>query len=136
MSKFPPDETFQDFSGNSVIFKYYIHKQPGIVTIYAEEVSDSATARHYKMYDGSSEHMAWLRLRELIRQELNTKYFSSSSEDPFEMMNYDYFRGIISQNENDDSPCFIVDGKLMTADNLLELLSAHVGHRFEIRLSE
>ena len=52
------------------------------------------------------------------------------------MMNYDYFRGIISQNENDDSPCFIVDGKLMTADNLLELLSAHVGHRFEIRLSE
>lgn len=136
MSKFPPDETFQDFSGNSVTFKYYIHKQPGIITIHADEVSDSSLARHYNMYDGSSEHVAWLRLRELIRQELNTRYFSSSPDDPFEMMNYDHFRGIISQDENDDRPCLIVDGKLMTADDLLGLLSAHVGHRFEIRLSE
>ena len=129
-------ETFQDFSGNTITFEFYMHELPTMITLHATELNGSDVCRQFTVYDSSNPHFAWLKMKEKIHKELNTRYFSTFKDDFFHSMNFDYFRGSISQTDGEDEICLVVDGKKMSAKHLLDLILAHMGHQIEIHITE
>jgi len=113
-----------------------MHELPTMITLHASEIKGSEVGRQFTVYDSANPHFAWLKMKEKIQKELNIRYFSTFQGDPFHSMNFDYFRGSISQADDEDEICLVVDGKKMSAKHFLDLLSAHMGHQIEIRITE
>jgi hypothetical protein len=131
MNDFPKTDTFQDCSGKKITFEYDIFEMPGLYTLNAREVTKKDYGRFFRVYAPNLSD-ALMNIRVKIRQEINTRYFSDKTE-PFDQMNFDYFRGNISSEEGTNEPCLIVDGKKMTFDDFKMLISAHPEFQIEVK---
>ena len=135
MKDFPEYEDFQDFRGNPVRFKYLPFDAGHIFSLNAIELNNKEVQQMFSSYDEHSLLNCLIKIRETIKSELNTRYFEETQDDKFYSMNFDYFRGNIA-SDADDEVRLVVDGKKMNMTDLERILDAHNGWRVEIRISE
>jgi len=135
MKDFPEFEDFQDFRGNQVRFKYVPFNAGHIFSLRAFELNNQEVQQIFSSYDEHSLLNCLIKIRETIRSELNIRYFKETPDDTFGSMNFDYFRGSIACDTN-DNVCIVVDGKKMDITDFKRILDAHEGWRLEVRISE
>ena len=135
MKDFPEFQDFQDFRGNQVRFKYIPFDAGHIFSLNAIELNNEEVQQTFCSYDKHSLLNCLIKIRETIKSELNTRYFEETQDDKFDSMNFDYFRGNIASDANNEV-CIVVDGKKMDMTDLDRILDVHNGWRLEIRISE
>ncbi len=136
MNDFPEFDTFQDYRGKDIKFKYDLNDAGHIFALRAREVTKSKYPREFCAYDTVSPVNALLKMRHNIRQELNTRYFREEKGRPFDFLNFDHFRGNITMDTEAQEACLVVDGKKMSMGDLERVLSTYEGHQIEIRITE
>ncbi|OPY71350.1 MAG: hypothetical protein A4E62_01303 [Syntrophorhabdus sp. PtaU1.Bin002] len=136
MDDFPDFDSFQDFRGKTIRFRYDLIDAGNIYSLRAREVTKSEYAREFSAYDSASPWNALCKLRKLIPQELNTRYFTKDEGDAFGSMNFDHFRGSIATDSEARKACLVVDGKKMSMTDLERVLSMHEGWQIEVRITE
>ncbi len=128
-------ETFQDFIGNNITFQITQLDLGVKYCAAAAEITDSNLHRTFDAYDNLDPSMALVKLRQLIKTELNKRYFSENDGNKFADMNFEYFRGHIVEGHGEE--CSIcVDGKEMTLNDFGEFLKPMVGFRIEVKIIE
>ena len=132
---FPEYETFQDFQGNNVKFKYMPLDAGYCFSLKAMEIKEDDPIRIFSAYDNESLLHALLKIRKIIRKELNTRYFSDDHNGELGSMNPDYFRGNIGSDDQ-SRVCLIIDGKAVSLDELGKLLDTHSGFWIEVKFTE
>ncbi len=135
MDGFPEYGDFQDYNGNRVRFRYIYHDAGNVFTLRAVEENRVEVSREFCVYDHINPANNLYKIRQIINRELNTRYFSDTENDAFCEMNFDYFKGNIT-NDKENEACIVVDGKKMSMIDLETLLSIHQGFQIEIRISD
>ena len=133
MDGFPEFGDFQDYNGKQVRFRYVYHDAGNIFTLRAYEDNKGEVSREFCVYDHINPANNLYKIRQIIKKELNTRYFSDSEHDEFSDMNFDYFKGNIT-NDNENELCIVVDGKKMSMTDLENLIDSHQGFEIEIRI--
>lgn len=136
MNDFPEFDSFQDYRGKDIKFKYDVHNAGHIFALRAREVTKSKYPREFCAYDTVSPLNALLKMRQKIPQELNTRYFSEEKGRPFDFLNFDHFRGNITTDTETQEACLVVDGKKMSMTDLEQVFSTYEGRQIEIRITE
>lgn len=126
-------ETFTDHNGNPVQFQLTFLNLGDKFCVSADEITDSPTPRIFHSYDSEYQEAALTKVRKLIKDELNTLYFTANHKNPFDQLNGDTFRGHVFDND-DGEPIILVDGKEMTMEDFGEFLKPLVGFRIEVKL--
>ena len=135
MEGYPEFEDFQDFSGKKIRFKYVYIDAGNILSLNALEETDYDVYRMYSSYNHESQANNLIKIREIIQRELNTRYFSDNEYDQFHRMNFDYFKGNI-MTDKEDEVCIVVDGKKMNMIDLEKVITPCQGFQIEIRISD
>jgi len=135
MKDFPEFEIFQDFNGTQIKFQYALLDTGTFFSLKAIEDSKKDLIRIFSSYDNVSLANTLEKIRKTIKEELNRRYFTESDNDKFNEMNFDYFRGNISEN-SDSQTCLIVDGKEMSMNDFEKLISPYNGFRIEVKIFE
>lgn len=133
---FPQFDSFQDYRGKTVRFRYDLIDAGNIYSLRAREVTKSEYPRAFCAYDSVSPWNALLKMRMRIPQELNIRYFSEEEGEAFDSMNFDHFRGSITTDSETHEACLVVDGKKMSLADLERILSMHEGWQIEVRIME
>lgn len=118
MDEFPDFDSFQDYQVETIRFRYNLIDAGDIYSIRAREVMKSEYPREFSAYDSACPWNALYKLRKLIPQELNTRYFTQEEGDAFSSMNFDHFRGSITTDSEAHEACLVVDGKKMSVADL------------------
>ena len=125
---FPSSESFTDCAGVRRHFELDCRHLPNHG--YAAEAREVTSSEHggyvFKAFAEASGTLALARLRGKVRQGLGQRFLikeGSGFEMPFERI-----RGRI------DSDGVVVDGQLLTWDELLELLQPYEGWEFDLRI--
>lgn len=125
---FPSSESFVDCAGVRRHFELDVRRLPNHG--YAAEAREVTTSEHggyvFKAFAEASGTMALARLRGKVRQGLGQRFLirdGSTVEMPFERI-----RGRI------DSEGVVVDGRLVTWDEFLDLLRPYEGWEFDLRI--
>lgn len=135
MNDFPEFEIFQDYSGADIKFQYVFFDVGRCYSVKAHEVKVKEPGRVFSAYDNNDPVNVLLKIRKIIKEELNTRYFTESAEDKFDSMNFDYFQGNIADGTNSEI-CMVVDGKEMTIKDFQHFLEPYNGYRIEIKITE
>ena len=133
---FPEFDTFQDYRGRQVKFRYDLFDAGNVYSLRAWEVTDSQYPRRFAAFDPVSPANALYRIRGMIREELNVRYFATTKGTPFDDMNFSYFRGNITTDEETGGPCFVVDGKKMNMEQFERIISPYREWRIEVKILE
>jgi hypothetical protein len=136
VTDFPEEDTFQDYRGKEVKFKYHLIDAGNIYSVRAREVTRSKYPRVFCAYDARDPLNALWKLRRRIPEELNKRYFAEEKGRGFSSLNFDYFRGIITCDSEAHEACLVVDGKKMAMYDLEQVLASHEGWHVEIRITE
>lgn len=136
MSDFPEFDTFQDYRGKEVRFRYELFDAGNVFSVRGREDAKGDYVREFAAYDSKSPVNALLKMRNKIREELNKRYFAEERGELFSEMNFDYFRGNITYDSENSEACLVVDGKKMSMHDLEQVLSSHEGFQIEIRITE
>lgn len=125
---FPSSESFVDCAGVRRHFELDVQQLPNHG--YAAEAREVTTSEHggyvFKAFAEASGTMALARLRGKVRQGLGQRFLIQDGytvEMPFERI-----RGRI------DSEGVVVDGRLVSWDEFLELLRPYEGWEFDLRI--
>ena len=125
---FPSSESFVDCAGIRRHFELGVRHLPNHG--YAAEAREVTTSEHggyvFKAFAEASATMALARLRGKVRQGLGQRFLiqdGSTVEMPFERI-----RGRF------DSEGVVVDGRLVTWDEFLDLLRPYEGWEFDLRI--
>ena len=125
---FPSSESFVDCAGVRRHFELDVRHLPNHG--YAAEAREVTTSEHggyvFKAFAEASATMALARLRGRVRQGLGQRFLiqdGSTVEMPFERI-----RGRF------DSEGVVVDGRLVTWDEFLDLLRPYEGWEFDLRI--
>ena len=125
---FPSSESFVDCVGVRRHFELDVRHLPNHG--YAAEAREVTTSEHggyvFKAFAEASRTMALARLRGRVRQGLGQRFLiqdGSTVEMPFERI-----RGRF------DSEGVVVDGRLVTWDEFLDLLRPYEGWEFDLRI--
>lgn len=135
MEGYPEHEDFQNHNGKQIRFKYVYLDSGNIFSLRALEDADKEVYREFCSYDYNSQSNNLFKIRQIIKRELNTRYFSESNYDEFGEMNFDYFKGNITTDERDEL-CIVVDGKKMSMDALHRVIRPHQGFEIEIKITD
>ncbi len=133
---FPQFDSFQDYRGKKIKFRYDLIDAGDIYSLRAWEVTKSKYPRVFCVYDYVTPWNALLKMRRRIPQELNTRYFTEEAGRAFASMNFDHFRGSITIDSETHEACLVVDGKKMDLADLERILSMHEGGQIEVRITE
>lgn len=136
MDDFPDFDSFQDYRGKTIRFRYDLIDAGNIYSLHAREVTKSEYPRAFCAYDSVSPWNALYKMRTRIPQELNTRYFTEEASGEFGDMNFDFFRGSITTDSDAHEACLVVDGKKMSMADLEHVLSIHEGRQIEVRITE
>ena len=109
MEGYPEYEDFQDHSGKQIRFKYVYLDSGNIFSLRALEDADKEVYREFCSYDHTCQSNNLYKIRQIIKRELNTWYFSERNYDEYSEMNFDNFKGNITTDEQDEL-CIVVDG--------------------------
>ena len=131
----PEYEDFQDHTGKQVRFKYVYLDSGNIFSLRALEDVDKEVYREFCSYDYNSQSNNLFKIRQIIKRELNTRYFSERNYDEFREMNFDYFKGNITTDKEYEL-CIVVDGKKMSMSDLERVIRPHQGFEIEIKISD
>ena len=135
MDGLPGFEEFQDYSGKQIRFRYTYHDAGNVFTLRAIEDNKGEVSREFCVYDHINPVNNLFKIRQIIRRELNTRYFSDSENDAFDEMNLDYFKGNITADKKNEV-CIVIDGKKMRMTDLEDLLDTHQGFEIEIKITD
>jgi len=135
MKGYPEYEDFQDFNGKQIRFKFVYHDAGNVFTLRAYEESRAEVSREFCVYDQINPANNLYKIRQIIKRELNTRYFSDTEHDEFGDMNFDKFKGNITSDKKNEV-CIVVDGKKMSMTDLEDLLDTHQGFEIEIKISD
>ncbi|MHA1955107.1 MAG: DUF7713 domain-containing protein, partial [Candidatus Heimdallarchaeaceae archaeon] len=135
MEGYPKFEDFQDHNGKQIRFKYIYLDAGNIFSLRALEDAGKEVYREFSSYDYNSQSNNLYKIRQIIKRELNTRYFSERNYEEFGEMNFDHFKGNITTDEQDEL-CIVVDGKKMSMDALKRVIRPHQGFEIEIKISE
>jgi len=136
MKDFPEFDTFQDYRGKEVKFRYDLLDAGHIFSLRAREITKDDYPRQFCAYDSKSPVNALAKIRDKIREELNKRYFSEEKGRSFAGMNFEYFRGNITYDSDNAEACLVVDGKKMSMYDLEQIFATHEGFQIEIRITE
>jgi len=136
MKDFPEQDSFQDYRGKTISFKYDLFDAKSLFSLHAREITNSDFGREFAAYDIISPANALAKIRAKIKEELNKRYFAEEDGRDFAEMNFDYFRGNITCDIENHEACLIVDGKKMSMYDLEKILSSHEGFQIEIKITE
>jgi hypothetical protein len=137
MDDFPEFDTFEDYRGKEIRFRYDLNDAGNIYALRATEVmTGSAYGRHFAVYDGASPWNALYKMRRRIPRALNIRYFAEEDGDPFGNLNFDRFRGSITHDDETKGACLVVDGKKMSMSQLDKVLTCYEGWQIEVRITE
>lgn len=128
-------ESFTDHTGKSIIFQLTFLDLGNKCCVSAFEMTDEPISRTFHGYDTESMEQALTKVRNIIKEELNTVYFETEKNTPFCHLKGDYFRGQVGVDE-DGEPLMWVDGKPMTLEDFGEFLKALEGFRVEVKVLE
>jgi len=135
MEGYPEYEDFQDHTGKQVRFKFVYLDSGNIFSLRALEDINKEVYREFCSYDYNSQSNNLYKIRQIIKRELNTRYFSDAEHDEFRDMNFDYFKGNITTDEEDEL-CIVVDGKKMSMTDLERVIRPHQGFEIEIKITD
>jgi len=96
-------------------------------------MTDEPIPRTFHGYDTESMEQALTKVRNIIKEELNTVYFETEKNTPFCHLKGDYFRGQVGADE-DGELIILVDNKPMTLEDFVEFLKPLDGFRVEVRV--
>lgn len=133
---FPQFDSFQDYRGKKIRFRYDLIDAGNIYSLHALEVTKSEYPRMFCAYDYVSPWNALYKMRTRIPQELNTRYFTEETGRAFGDMNFDHFRGSITTDSETLEACLVVDGKKMSLADLGQILSTYEGRQIQVRITE
>lgn len=133
---FPHFDSFQDYRGKTIKFRYDLIDAGNIYSLHAREVTKNKYPRTFCAYDSMSPWNALYKMRASIPRELNTRYFTEEAGRAFEEMNFDHFRGSITTDSETHEACLVVDGKKMSLADLERVLSTYEGRHIEVRITE
>jgi hypothetical protein len=133
---FPEFESFQDCRGKVIRFRYDLIDAVNVFSLRAREVTKSEYPREFSAYDSRSPWNALYKMRQSIRQQINTRYFAEEPGKTFGDMNFDHFKGSITVDSETHEACLVVDGKKMSMADLEQGLSSHEGWQVEVRITE
>jgi len=136
MSDFPEFDTFQDYRGKEIKFRYTLFDAGHVFSLRAREESKKDYPREFTAYDSKSPINALLKMRNKISEELNKRYFIEKRGEPFTEMNFNYFRGNITCDSENDEACLVIDGKKMSMHALERIIATHEGSQIEIKITE
>jgi len=102
MDGYPEFEDYQDHKGKQVRFKYVYLDSGNIFSLRALEDANKEVCREFCSYDYNSQSNNLYKIRQIIKRELNTRYFTEAEHDKFGEMNFDYFKGNITTDEEDE----------------------------------
>jgi len=131
MNDFPKFDIFQDYRGKEVRFTYNLFDAGHIFSLRAREDTKNDYARQFTAYDSKSPVNALLKIRSIISEELNKRYFTEDRSNLFGEMNFDYFRGNIAYDSDNHEACLVVDGKKMSMHDLNRII-----FQIEIKITE
>jgi len=83
MGKLPEFEEFQDYNGKKTKFKYVYLDSGNIFSLRALEAEEKEIYREFCSYNQNSQSNNLYKIRQIIRRELNTRYFSERDYDDF-----------------------------------------------------
>lgn len=135
LERYPEYEDFQDHTGKQVRFKYVYLDSGNIFSLRALEDLNKEVYREFCSYDYNSQSNNLYKIRQIIKRELNTRYFTETDHDEFREMNFDYFKGNITTDEEDEL-CIVVDGKKMNMTDLEKVIRPHQGFEIEIKITD
>ncbi len=137
MDDFPEFDTFQDYRGKEIRFKYDLNDAGHIYALRAREVMTGSTyGREFAVYDGASPWNALYKMRRRIPQALNIRYFGEEDGHPFGNLNFDHFCGSITHDDDTKGACLVVDGKKMSMRDLDKVLACYEGWQVEVRITD
>ena len=127
-SDFPSSESFVDCAGARRHFELEVRHLPNHG--YAAEAREVTSSEHggyvFRAFAEASGMMALARLRGKVRQGLAQRFLIKDG--PTIEMPFERIRGRI------DSEGVVVDGRLVTWDEFLELLQPYEGWEFDLRI--
>lgn len=126
-------ESFTDHTGKPVKFQLTFLDLGNKFCVSAFQMTEAPVPRTFHGYDSGSMEQALTKVRNIIKEELNTVYFETEQNTPFYHLKGDYFRGHVGADE-DGEPFLLVDGKPMTLEDFGEFLKPYYGFRIEFKV--
>lgn len=126
-SKFPMVESFLDYSGAKRSFTISIIGVCGGMVLSAKEITEPPDGYEFDVFTTNDPWGALGTLRSKIRKGISTRYLHEDRRGISLAHNTIY--GRISTG-------LLVDGKLRTYDDIINLLSIYQGHNIKIRITD
>lgn len=127
------DQEVEDFAGHQRRFEITCHFNGLGYSVRAVEKDRDANGYEFAAYSETSPYDALGRVRQKIYKGLATRHLTGSPGD-FGMM-HDTLRGRIGWSE-EGGAFLIIDGQIVTMENLASILSGHEGWAVELRITD
>src|SRR4030042_3087452 len=135
MNRSPEYEDYQDYKGKMIRFKYVYLNAGNIFSLRAIEDNNKEVSREFSAYDYISQANNLYKIRQIIKRELNIRYFSDDGGEEFKDMNFGYFKGNITTDAKNEI-CLVVDGRKMSMVVLERVIAPHQSFEIEKKISE
>ena len=128
------DETCTDFTGRTRHFTTRLQETPGGLCAEAVEKGKEDGYRFKVVVAAGATGRALWKLREKIRQVLNTRHLEKDERSATWRMTHDVLRGRIAYGGDHAAPKLVVDGKPLTWEEVGRMMDVYEGFDLELRI--